>query len=175
VHRINPDAGVPISGYHTSTYRIIEGEGALNKLLVASGLAIGAGMLFVGSVQAQSTVVDIKGTWVGHAQNIVEGPAHHHQRGAAGVKESGKFLLSDQTFTFRFEGQDGRRFWGTISSATKTERIVGSFSTDGKRVYMVDEDGMIDGVVIDANKIDICYRHVRPDSAVVGCELIERK
>jgi hypothetical protein len=150
-------------------------EDAMKKLLAATGLAGLATALVVGSVQAQSTIVDIKGTWIGHAQNIVEGPAHHHQRGAAGTKESGKFLLSDQTFTFRFEGQEGRRFWGTISSATKTERLIGSFSSDGKRVYMVDEDGMIDGVVIDANKIDICYRHVRPDSAVVGCELMERK
>lgn len=147
----------------------------MKNFFATSGLASIATVLVVGSVQAQSTVVDIKGTWIGNAQNIVEGSAHHHQRGAAGTKEVGKFLLSDQTFTFRFEGQDGRRFWGTISSATKTERLIGSFSTDGKRVYMVDEDGMIDGVVIDANKIDICYRHVRPDSAVVGCELMERK
>lgn len=147
----------------------------MKSFLATSGLSSIVAVLVVGSAQAQSTVIDIKGTWIGHAQNIVEGSAHHHQRGAAGTKEAGKFLLSDQTFTFRFEGQDGRRFWGTISSATKTERLIGSFSTDGKRVYMVDEDGMIDGVVIDANKIDICYRHVRPESAVVGCELMERK
>jgi hypothetical protein len=140
-------------------------------------VATGAVMLMVGaagSASAQSPI-DLKGTWVGTGQNIVDGPANHHPPTGAGVKPAAKYRLSDQTFTMTIEGQDGRRFWGTMASSNKTERLIGSLSVDGKFVYMVDDDGYIDGTVVNATTLDICYRHVRPDSAVVGCELMQRK
>jgi hypothetical protein len=73
------------------------------------------------------------------------------------------------------EGQDGRRFWGTTSSASKTERLIGSLSVDGKSIHMVDDDGFLDGTMVDANTIDVCYRHITANSAVVACETIKRK
>ena len=140
-------------------------------------MATGAVMLAVGaagSASAQNSI-DLKGIWVGNGQNIVDGPANHHPPTGAGVKPAAKYRLSDQTFTMTIEGQDGRRFWGTMASPNKTERLIGSLSVDGKFVYMVDDDGYIDGTVVNATTLDICYRHVRPDSAVVGCELMQRK
>jgi hypothetical protein len=40
---------------------------------------------------------------------------------------------------------------------------------------MVDDDGYIDGIVVDADRIDVCYREVYPDRAVVACESLVRK
>jgi hypothetical protein len=137
---------------------------------VAVVLTVGA----AASASAQNSI-DLKGIWVGNGQNIVDGPANHHPPAGAGVKPAAKYRLSDQTFTMTIEGQDGRRFWGTMASPNKTERLIGSLSVDGKFVYMVDDDGYIDGTVVNATTLDICYRHVRPDSAVVGCELMQRK
>lgn len=137
--------------------------------------ALAAGLMLAETAGANAQVVDMKGTWVGNAQNIVDGPANHHPQSGPGVRPADTHRLSDQAFTMRIDGQDGRRFWGTIGTAGKTERVIGSFSTDGKRVYMVDDDGYIDGVVVNANALDVCYRHVRPDSGVVGCELLERQ
>ena len=47
----------------------------------------------------------------------------------------------------RFEKQDGRTFWGTLSSAKVSERLIGAISVDGRRFVMADEDGTFDGTV----------------------------
>src|SRR4051794_8451823 len=96
---------------------------------IAVAFLAGAALLFAGSAGAQS-VVDIKGVWKGDAQNIVDGPANHHPPSGTGIRPAAKYLLSDQTFTMTIDGQDGRRFWGTMASSRKTERLIGSFSVD---------------------------------------------
>lgn len=128
-----------------------------------------------GRADAQN-VIDMKGTWTGTAQAIVDGPAGHHPPpGSLGTKPAGKYRLNDVVITLKIEGQDGRRFWGTVSSANRTERLMGSLSMDGRRVYMVDDDGYLDGTVVNVDTLDLCYRHVTAESAVVACELMFRK
>jgi hypothetical protein len=134
-----------------------------------------AAMTAAGGAGAQS-IIDLKGTWTGTAEAVVDGPAQHHPApGAAGTNPAGKFRLSEQPFTLVVEGQSGRRFWGTTSSPTRTERILGTLSVDGKTLHMVDDDGFLDGVVVNADRIDVCYRHVNASSAVVSCALVSRK
>lgn len=134
-----------------------------------------AAMTVAGGAGAQN-ITDLKGTWTGTAEAVVDGPAQHHPApGAAGTNPAGKFRLSEQPFTVVVEGQSGRRFWGTTSSATKTERILGSLSVDGKTLHMVDDDGFLDGIVVNADRLEVCYRHVNASSAVVACTLLSRK
>jgi hypothetical protein len=140
-----------------------------------AAIAVAAAVFIAGDAGAQ-TVIDMKGTWTGTAEAIVDGPAQHHPApGAAGTKPAGKFRLSEQPFTVVIDGQDGRRFWGTTASATKTERLIGSLSVDGKTIVMVDDDGMLDGTVVNADRIEVCYRHVNTSSAVVACAPVTRK
>lgn len=114
-------------------------------------------------------MIDLKGTWKGTSQTIVDGSsAHHPAAGAPGVRGAGKYRLSEQPFTLTVEGQDGRRFWGTIASPAHSERVIGSLSVDGKQVYLVDHKGYIDGTVVNADRLDIYYRQVLPGSAVVS-------
>ena len=54
-------------------------------------------------------------------------------------------------------------------------RILGTLSIDGKTVYMVSKEGYIDGTLIDVDTIESCYRHVNPQSAVIGCNLMKRQ
>jgi hypothetical protein len=118
---------------------------------------------------AKPVVPNLKGTWVGKGEAIVDGPAGHHPPGAAG-KTAGTYRLREETFTVRIEGQDGKRVWGSFSSPQRAaERLIGSVAADNKTVYFVTGEGYIDGVVTDANTMDICYRHVLPGSAVVAC------
>ena len=87
-----------------------------------------------------------------------------------GTGSAGTYRLREETFTVRIEGQEGRRVWGNISSSQRVgERLIGSIAADNKAVYFVSGEGYIDGVVVDANTMDICYRHVLPGSAVVAC------
>src|SRR5258708_1277378 len=73
------------------------------------GIAIVA-TFAIGEAAAQS-IIDLKGTWVGTFQAILDGPAAHHPViDAPGSKPAGRFQLSEQPFTFKIEGQDGRRF-----------------------------------------------------------------
>lgn len=118
---------------------------------------------------AKPAVPDLKGTWVGKGEAIVDGAAGHHPPGAAG-KVAGTYRLREETFTVRIEGQDGKRVWGSFSSPQRAaERLIGSVAADNKTVYFVTGEGYIDGVVTNANTMDICYRHVLPGSAVVAC------
>lgn len=118
---------------------------------------------------AAPSLPDLKGTWMGKGEAIVDGPAGHHPPGAAG-KTAGNYRLREETFTVRIEGQDGKRMWGSFSSPQRAaERLIGSVAADNKTVYFVTGEGYIDGVVTNANTMDICYRHVLPGSAVVAC------
>ncbi len=136
--------------------------------------AFGAALLLTGAAAAQTTpaataLPDLKGTWVGKGESIVDGPAGHHPPGVT-AKAAGTYRLREETFTVRIEGQEGRRVWGNISSSQRVgERLIGSIAADNKAVYFVSGEGYIDGVVVDANTMDICYRHVLPGSAVVAC------
>lgn len=105
---------------------------------------------------------DMRGTWKGTSEGIV-------------AESSAKFRLRTGTYTYKIEGQDGKRFWGTASSDLVTdERLIGSLSNDGKWIYMAGQDGILDGQIVDADTIEMCYRHANATSAVVGCNRMKR-
>jgi len=139
------------------------------------GLGIAA-LVFAASAHAE-TPPNIKGTWVTQtAEAIVDGPATHHPATAPNSTPAGKFRLrKGMTFTFTVEGQDGREVWGTVKSEFAVERLIGAFSIDGKRLYLIDDDGYLDATVVDADTIEICYRHVSAASGVVACNIVKRQ
>ena len=139
---------------------------------VGIALSTAAVLAIAGSVRAQ-TIVDMKGTWSTTGQAVVQNGGAHHPTNEPG-KTVGEYRLREVKFSYRIEGQDGARFWGSLTSPYRTERLMGSIAADGKRVYMVDQDGFIDGVVIDPDTLDVCYREIKPDSAVVSCNIVRR-
>ena len=73
-------------------------------------LALGAALLVVGAGSAGAqTYMNMKGTWVGTGEAIVDGPSAHHPL-TDPSKPAATFRLRQQTFTYKIEGQDGRRF-----------------------------------------------------------------
>jgi hypothetical protein len=40
---------------------------------------------------------------------------------------------------------------------------------------MADDNGFYDGVVVNADTVDLCYRHIASDGTVVGCALLQRQ
>ena len=141
-----------------------------------SALAVAATLAWPGAVLAQTPPpFDMKGTWQGNNEGLVDGPAMHHPKDA-NSRPAGKYRIDRQTFTYTIDGQDGRLFWGTVGGQfVKNIRVLGTISNDGKWIYMVNKDGYIDAQVIDADTIDACYRHVNAESAVVGCNLMKRQ
>jgi len=99
-----------------------------------------------------------------------------HPQGATGEKPAGDYRMRDVPFTYKIDGQDGLRFWGKVSTdVVKNERLIGSLSHNGKTIYMAGKVGLLDGEVIDANTIEMCYRHVDATSALVNCKIMKRQ
>ena len=76
---------------------------------------------------------------------------------------------------FRFERQEGRTFWGVLSSAKVSEKLIGAISVDGKRFVMADEDGTFNGTVVNNDTLDYCYTHIMPTNRAVACGLLIRE
>ena len=51
----------------------------------------------------------------------------------------------------RNQKQEGRQFIGILKSARYTEKFAGAISVDGKSMAFVDEDGLLDGKIINNN------------------------
>jgi hypothetical protein len=137
-----------------------------------------AAALFAGAAAAQTAqpAFDMKGTWTGTNMGLVDGgPATHHPSGVQ-MAPAGPYRLHTQKFTYKFDGQDGRHFWGTMSSESRANiRMLGALSVNGKSIYMVSKEGYLDGEIIDADTIEMCYRHALPESAVIGCNVMKRQ
>jgi hypothetical protein len=126
------------------------------------------------AAQTTPAPFDMKGTWKGNNEALVDGPATHHPPGVDS-KAAGPYRLRQQTITYKFDGQDGKRFWGTMSSEQQVNiRMLGTLSADNKWIYMVSKEGYLDGQIIDPDTIEMCYRHVNETSAVVGCNIMKR-
>lgn len=136
------------------------------KMFVA--LAIGA--VFVVSVAlAQTTAPDMKGTWVGTADSIVTGKTKHHA-----PRQESKPMLNKVQFTYEINGQDGYRFWGTVSSVRSKELLTGVVGLDGKTVVARTSEGEIKGTLIDPDTIQLIYSAGGP-ATVVSVNTMKRQ
>jgi hypothetical protein len=124
--------------------------------------------------KAMPPVPDVRGTWSGISQVIIDGATANHPANAPAHAAS-RFRLREAEFTYRIEGQDGGRFWGTITSTYRVERVIGVIAADGKHVYMVSQDGFVDGIVSDKDTIDTCYRQLQPNAAAAACNTLRRR
>lgn len=145
----------------------------MRHLRVVGGLVI---LLAAGQAAMAQAVPDLKGTWTPtEGAHIVDGPSRHTQSGTAPVPGDDTLKRHTSEFVFRFEGQEGRTFWGALSSGQVSEKLVGAISVDGKRFVIADEDGTFDGTVVDADTLDYCYTHVTPTDRAVACGLLIRQ
>ncbi len=133
-------------------------------------------LLIVGKVAMAQEVLNLKGTWnPTKGAHIEDGPSKHEQDGAVPVPGNATAHRDTSKFVFRFEGQEGRTFWGVLSSTTVSDRLIGALSVDGKRFIMTDEDGVFTGTVVDNDTLDFCYDHVTATSRAVACGLLIRQ
>jgi hypothetical protein len=146
----------------------------MNKL-ASTAVAVTTVIAAAGDAPAQTAQVpDLRGTWSGISQVIIDGATANHPANASAHAAS-RFRLREAEFTYRIEGQDGARFWGTITSTYRVERVIGAIAADGRHVYMVSQDGFVDGVLSDKDTIDTCFRQLQPNAAAAACNTIRRK
>jgi len=70
--------------------------------------------------------------------------------------------------------QEGRRVIGIFKSPRYTEKFAGIISVDGKTFAYVDEDGSLDGKIINKNLIEVVYRHTNKTESVVSSGTYEK-
>ena len=104
------------------------------------------------AVATEVAIPDLKGKWVGTGESIVTGMAKHHE-----APEGDEPLLDNVAFTYVVEGQDGHRFWGTLSSPNFEEQMTGVVSNDGKTIVARSSEGEVYGKILDADTIDVVY------------------
>ena len=138
---------------------------SLAAMLLTLAVAAPAGM---SAAQDAAAMPDLKGKWVGTSEAMVLGSAAHHDDGDAGPR------LSEVEFTMAVDGQDGRRFWGTVSSAKSSEDFMGVIGFDGTSVVMRDPDGYMEGDLADDSTMHLIYSHTG-DSTVIAATTFTRQ
>src|SRR5262245_17545068 len=106
----------------------------LNLARIATFAAIT--VLAAASAAAQTAVPDFRGTWKGDSHTIALGGAHPHHPGT----QANEPRFDSTAFTLTVDKQDGRRFFGTFSSARGNEAVIGVMARNGT-IFVVHEDG----------------------------------
>jgi hypothetical protein len=76
-------------------------------------------MLAAGSATASANdTPNLIGSWTpSEGDHLVDGASRHAESGTTDVPGHESAQQHSSEFVFRFDGQDGRRFWGTHASA----------------------------------------------------------
>ena len=139
-----------------------------SMILCAAALSLGAAACKPAA--QDGTLLDLKGRWVGTSESIVRGSAPHHAAAPGPAP-----LVDNVEFTLVITGQDGRRFWGTVSGGTSVEPVIGVIALDGKTIVARDSDGLLEGTIVDADTIDSVYSHNNGTSAVAASNRWKRQ
>ncbi|WP_158968350.1 hypothetical protein [Chachezhania sediminis] len=126
----------------------------MRQLFLAAGLILAT----VGAARAEE-IPDLTGRWTFTAEAV------GFTFDKYGVSEETAFRTFESTVDF--DRQDGRRVAGhevdhKVSSGPDPigiERVVAVIGHDNKSVYMVDENGFRDCVILDADTMSCVYRH----------------
>src|SRR5215213_6859058 len=90
--------------------------------------------------RGQCAIPDLRGTWKGESETVVLGGAH--PRHPATQRPEPRFTSTP--FTLVVQQQNGRRFYGTFSSASSSEPLIAVVARNGT-ILAVDNDGFANG------------------------------
>ncbi len=139
-------------------------------LSVAGGIAVIASFTARQSLASNSPIPNLVGTWKVQA----EGATLLH-RDDYSTKSHHASQFSTLTAEAIIQKQEGRRVVGIFKSPRYSEKFAGVISVDGKTFSYVDEDGSLDGKIINNNLMEVVYRHITPTESVVASGTYTRK
>jgi hypothetical protein len=129
-----------------------------------------APMALCAAVAADTQMPEMRGTWKGDSHSVVLGGGPHHPD-----TKSDEPRFTSVPFTLVVDKQDGRRFFGTFSSAQHSETVVAVVSRAGS-IFMADDDGYSAGTMLAPDRMEICYLHSSPATRIASCtELVRQK
>jgi hypothetical protein len=126
---------------------------------------VGAGTCF-----AESPIPNLVGTWTVQAEGGVL-----LRDATAGSKTHHTDEFSTLTAEAVVTKQQGRVLHGTFKSPRATENFIAVIGLDNKSFHFADEDGTLEGKIVDQDRMEIIYRHVTASDTVVGVGTWTRK
>ena len=126
-------------------------------------LALLVFLLGTGVCSAAEKLPNLIGTWIVKSEGAVltkgssPGDWTHYQG-----------RLSNITAELVITKQEGRVFYGTITSKLASENLAGVIGWDNKTLYLVDMDGFTDATLVSPDKITSIYRHTTDKDSVVA-------
>jgi len=137
---------------------------------ISIGIVIMAFLAGTSLCFAESGIPNLVGTWSVKANGgvITKG-------GAPGAKthHSGQFsTISGEAVVTK---QQGRVLHGTFTTSKATESFIAVIGMDNKGFFFADEDGSINGQIVNKDKINAVYRHVTATDTVVAVGTWTRK
>jgi hypothetical protein len=119
---------------------------------------------------ADSGIPNLVGTWTVQAQGavILKGASH-----GAKTHHRGEFstLKAEAVVT----KQQGRVLHGIFKSPRATEKFIAVIAEDNKSFYYADEDGFMEGNMVNKDTMNVIYRHVTANDTVIGVGTWTRK
>jgi len=137
---------------------------------LAGGVGVITSLSARQSLAGNSPTPNLVGTW----KVQTEGATVLH-RGDYSAKSHHASQFTTLTAEAIIQKQEGRRVIGIFKSPRYTEKFAGVISIDGKTFAYVDEDGSLDGKIINNNLIEVIYRHISPTESVVASGTYTRK
>ncbi len=135
-------------------------------------LALGGTAAALATVATTRAAVDEKpklpvvvGEWTGKSETLVlDGPAATRPR------------LEEATSTMSVEGQDGRRFWGKLGSASSADPFVALFSSSHVFGYGAGRNGFYHFRSHGPDRLELCYTQPGTDAAktIAACTMFTR-
>ena len=139
--------------------------------LISLNAAVVVSLLALGSSASAQEAFQIKGTWKGDGIAVISG--NNPYREAEGQGPS--FPPNIIEFTYEIVQQEGNRFSGKSTGGDHVESLIGAINPDNQRAIMLDDDGQYDLTIVDANTINACYHHLKPNSRAVGCYQLKKQ
>ncbi len=124
-------------------------------------------LLWVAVPAGAEEIPDLVGSWTSVVSFVRLGSSDHFPESS-----SENLTYGDEiNFTLVIEEQNSRRFAGErflTKNPEMSEAILGVIGFDDETVYMVDEDGQLDGMLISETEMELVYREVDPNGMIVA-------
>ena len=136
----------------------------------ALSIALAGFLLGGGLCSAASTIPNLVGTWIVETEG---GVLAKGQKPRENTHHRGEFsTLTGEAVVTK---QQGRVLHGVFTSPRATEKFIAVIGLDNKTLAFADEDGFLDGEIVDDDRLNVIYRHVTETDTVVGVGTLTRK
>jgi hypothetical protein len=132
--------------------------------ICASSLVVAGVLAASGSAFAQQPYPDLKGTWTGQTQSILQGKTEH-------FPDTGETRFVEAAWTLVIDRQEGNRFTGTRArkEGTRRDPVLGVIRADRRTIHIVDDDGTFLGILSGPGAMEVCRTEVTATSRIVSC------